>query len=81
MDDLLSQFLQFLKDMMPAILVAVFGYQQAKIAQAQKKLDAANLVIKEEQNKDAIEAKYAGKSDADIVAQSIIDGTSTKSDI
>jgi hypothetical protein len=58
---------------LPALAISLFNYEESKIDALKKQNEALQLQLKLKENKDAVDQKYSGMSDADIVRQSILD--------
>jgi hypothetical protein len=65
--ELLGQLWQVIKDQMPAFLLSLYENEETKIRRVQAEKAEVELKLKEEQNHEAIDQKYSGKSDSDIL--------------
>jgi hypothetical protein len=66
-----QQLLDFIESLLrqfwPGLAVMFFDYEETKVDHAQKELEAAQLIAQNLKDKSDIEAKYAGKTDSDII--------------
>ena len=59
---------------LPALAIALFDHEETKVNRLKLDNEALQLQLKLKDNKDAVDQKFAGLSDADLVRQSIVDG-------
>jgi hypothetical protein len=62
-----------LASVLPALAISLFNYEETRVDRLRKENEALKTKLKETENKDAVDQKYSGMSDADIVRASITD--------
>ena len=65
--DALKDFFSWLKDQGPAILLALFQYEEHKVEVAQTLQDQALERLQIEKNHEAVDALYSVRSPSDII--------------
>lgn len=78
----LDRVIKFLKESLPGFLAAYFlgkASAQKKVSDTEAKLAETELKLEYKNNEDAIEKKYSGMSDDDIISDAV-KGTTSKHD-
>lgn len=73
-NDLLAWIKALIEELAPAIAVMLWNYEERKIEEANHKAMNAELKLQLEKNHDKVDAKYADKSDVDILNDAIESG-------
>jgi len=72
--DVMKSVWSVLVSFLPALAISLFNYEETRVDRLRKENEALKLQLKLKENKDAVDSKYSGMSDADVVRQSISDG-------
>lgn len=68
---------KFVEENIPAIAIAFWNYEESKITAAKNETDKVKTELEVEKNHEAVDQKYSGKSDSDVVNDAIIAGGGT----
>jgi carbohydrate-binding DOMON domain-containing protein len=68
---IISAVKKFIEDNIPAIAIAFWNYEEGKITAAKNETDKVKTELQMEKNHEAVDQKYAGKSDTDILNDAI----------
>lgn len=71
MTEFLNALRKLIETIAPALAVMIWDYEQAKLDEAKNDARDAAVQLQIEKNHEEIDAKFAGKSDADIVLDGI----------
>ncbi len=74
MSELFDLIKSLIEKFAPALAVAIWNYEETKVAKAESEKELAEEQLQVEKNHEAIDAANAGKSDSDIVNDAIING-------
>jgi hypothetical protein len=78
---LIQQAWASVKGQLPAIVMALLSYEEAKVKRAELATDQAKLEAQTERNKNETLEKYDGRSDADVLRGAIVSGGGSDSDL
>lgn len=73
--DVIKSLWSVFASFLPALAISLFNYEETRVDRLRKENEALKLQLKLKENRDAVDSKFSGMSDVDIVRQSISDGS------
>ena len=74
MADILDALRKFIEEWIPALAVALWSYEEAKVDQAKSETEQAQVALQVEENHESVDQKYVGVPDSDVVNDAISNG-------